>query len=115
MLGLAADLPLPFGAYGVREEATHHEVVVVSGATIWTGGPEGVIRDGALVVDGGKVAWVGPDGPELEAAVARLGSRTAELPQSLLQIINAGKRLVERRAKNEQFFGREGVEAKNVQ
>lgn len=61
---LAADVPeeygYPFGAYAM-DETPPQRTVVFRHATIWTCGPQGVIQDGAMGIEGGKVAWVAPD------------------------------------------------------
>jgi len=60
---LAADvpeaLPLPFGAYGFLEQPRQEDLVVTN-ATIWTAADAGVIEDGAMIVRGGKIEWIGP-------------------------------------------------------
>lgn len=61
---LAADVPeaygYPFGAYAM-EELPPQRTVILRHATIWTCGPEGVIEDGAMAIDGGKILWVMPE------------------------------------------------------
>ncbi len=54
-------LAVPLGAYGLDEPPAPQAVAVV-GATIWTCGPAGVIENGALLIDRGKIAWVGEAG-----------------------------------------------------
>jgi len=51
-------LPVPFGAYG-RYELPRAETLLISGATLWTSGPSGVIEDGALIVRDGKIVYAG--------------------------------------------------------
>ncbi len=53
------DISTPFGAFGLMAPPEQRTVAVIN-ATIWTSGPSGVIENGALLVSGGKVAWVGP-------------------------------------------------------
>ena len=74
------DLPTPFGAYGFYEMPAQEDLVVTN-ATIWTAGPEGIIENGAMVVRGGKIAWVG---------------KTADMPRSngRLKVIDAQGRHV---------------------
>lgn len=52
-------LPVPLGAYGWLEPP-RAETLLVTGATIWTSGDEGIIEDGALLVRGGKIVYAGP-------------------------------------------------------
>ncbi|CAG0953561.1 hypothetical protein PHYC_00334 [Phycisphaerales bacterium] len=54
-------LPTPFGPYGL-ESLPPQCTFVFTNATIWTNGPEGVIRGGTLVVSNGKIAGVFPTG-----------------------------------------------------
>ncbi len=51
------ELPTPFGAYGYLELPAQEDVIV-TGATIWTAGPEGIIENGSLVISGGKIIEV---------------------------------------------------------
>jgi imidazolonepropionase-like amidohydrolase len=54
-------LPTPFGAFGYFEQPTQETVAVV-GATIWTEGPQGIIENGTMIVQNGKITYVGPAG-----------------------------------------------------
>ncbi len=54
----AADLAVPFGAYG-RKGLPAQRTVLITGATIWTSGPAGRIDDGVLVVHDGKIVHAG--------------------------------------------------------
>ncbi|MBT8484265.1 MAG: amidohydrolase family protein, partial [Phycisphaerae bacterium] len=51
-------LPIPLGAYG-RTGTPEPETLLVRGATIWTAGPRGVIAEGDLLIEGGRIAAVG--------------------------------------------------------
>lgn len=51
------ELPTPFGAYGYLELPAREDVIV-TGATIWTAGPQGIIENGSLIVSGGKIIEV---------------------------------------------------------
>ncbi len=48
---------LPFGAYGYDGFPAQRDMLI-TGATIWTSGPRGIIENGTLWVRGGKVAGV---------------------------------------------------------
>ena len=52
-------LPTPLGGYGFAAlpEATAFAIV---GATLWTADEQGIVRDGAVVVQDGKIVYVGP-------------------------------------------------------
>ncbi|MHC4975483.1 MAG: amidohydrolase family protein [Planctomycetota bacterium] len=52
------DLPTPFGAYGFFELPEQEDVAVIN-ATIWTSGPRGIIENGAMIVEDGKISWIG--------------------------------------------------------
>jgi len=52
------EIPTPFGAYGTRGLPPIRDLVI-TGATLWTSGPGGVIENGALVIKGGKIVYAG--------------------------------------------------------
>lgn len=52
-------LPVPVSAFGALR-SPERERVAITGATIWTSGPGGVIADGTVLVEGGKIVFVGP-------------------------------------------------------
>lgn len=60
-------LPTPFGAFGLMERPAQPHALLISGATIWTSGPAGVIPQGDLLIVDGKVAAVGPTPIDLGA------------------------------------------------
>jgi imidazolonepropionase-like amidohydrolase len=49
----------PYGAFGRRQLPDRPALLLVTGATIWTSGPEGVIANGDLLVRDGQIAAVG--------------------------------------------------------
>ncbi len=57
--GIPEAVPFPLGARG-RFESPQAEHVRFEHATLWTCGPDGLIEDGCLIVEDGKIAWVGP-------------------------------------------------------
>jgi hypothetical protein len=59
----------PFGPY-MMMEVPAQEYVVFRNATIWTSGPQGIIEDGWMIVDGGKIKAIGGGKP----GVANLGN-----------------------------------------
>ena len=58
----AASFPVnfPLGAFGAKSIPTT-ETVFIHSATIWTCGEQGVIKNGALLIQNGKIAAVGKD------------------------------------------------------
>ncbi len=48
----------PFGAYGVKDRPDQ-ELVLVEGAVIWTSASIGVLQDASMLIDSGKIVWVG--------------------------------------------------------
>ncbi len=50
---------LPLGAYAVPRAPEPRSAAFVN-ATVWTSGPAGVIREGAVVVSEGRIVYVGP-------------------------------------------------------
>ncbi|MCB9838759.1 MAG: amidohydrolase family protein [Phycisphaeraceae bacterium] len=54
-------LVTPLGAYGLAEEReAAPRTIAVTGATLWTAGPDGIIEDATLLVSDGKVVYSGP-------------------------------------------------------
>lgn len=49
----------PLGAYGIAEPPRQQDVLV-RGGTIWTSGPAGNIENGDLLVEDGRIVYVGP-------------------------------------------------------
>ncbi len=59
---------LPLGAYAIKEYPKAERVAIIN-ATVWTSGPAGIIRDGAVLLSDGVIAYVGPG-----ASMPRFGS-----------------------------------------
>ncbi|TVQ33985.1 MAG: amidohydrolase [Phycisphaeraceae bacterium] len=72
--GVPDELPMPLGAYGLAA-APESEDLVITGATIWTAGPEGIIENGVMVVVDGKIAHIGGADSEFESPA---GARTID-------------------------------------
>jgi imidazolonepropionase-like amidohydrolase len=53
-----ADLVTPLGAYGVAAPAAPQSVLVTN-ATIWTCGPDGIVHGGSMLVRDGRIVQVG--------------------------------------------------------
>lgn len=51
----------PFGAYGREQLPEVQGLTAFQHATIWTSGPAGIIDDGTLLIDDGKIIAVGKD------------------------------------------------------
>lgn len=58
---IPAKLGLPLGPFAY-DGLPPQETVVITGATVWTCGPAGVIENGVVVISGGKIAAVGGTG-----------------------------------------------------
>lgn len=54
---------LPFGGYAVEGSDDAPKTVVLTGATVWTSGPRGIIENGWVVLSGGKIQSVGSGSP----------------------------------------------------
>jgi len=52
-------LAMPLGAYGTKDGPFSPAAVLVTDATIWTCGPDGIVENADLLVIGGKVVEVG--------------------------------------------------------
>lgn len=76
----------PFGPYA-RTELPPQETLIFRNATIWTSGPAGIIQNGAMMVSGGKILYVGgqDDLNDLLARI-RLASPPREIDASGLHI-----------------------------
>lgn len=57
--GVPEVLTLPFGAFG-RTAPAETEAVLFKGATVWTAGDAGIVEGAVVLIDGGKVRYVGP-------------------------------------------------------
>ncbi len=57
--GWRTPLPVPLGAFG-RLEPPRAERVLFRGATLWTCGPDGVVEDGDLLIEEGRIVYAGP-------------------------------------------------------
>ncbi|MBC7968084.1 MAG: amidohydrolase, partial [Fuerstia sp.] len=55
------EINYPLGAFGRKEPPAVSAAVAFVHATIWTCGPEGIIEDGTLVIDNGRIVAVGKD------------------------------------------------------
>ncbi len=55
------DVNYPLGAFGRELPPEEPRTILFRNATIWTAGPQGVLRDASLLVDGGRIAAVGRD------------------------------------------------------
>ncbi len=54
-------LVTPLGAYGLRADRdAAPATVAITGATMWTAGPDGIIEDAALLISDGKILYAGP-------------------------------------------------------
>jgi imidazolonepropionase-like amidohydrolase len=75
---------LPFGAYA-RSEPAGRGSVLIDNATLWTSGPRGIVRDGALLIIAGKVVFAGPRGelPQTEG-VPRIDARGKHVTPGLI-------------------------------
>ncbi|MEM9559003.1 MAG: amidohydrolase family protein [Planctomycetota bacterium] len=61
---IPADLGgFPFGPYAVTETPPASPMLI-TGATLWTSGPDGVVEDGFIFVNNGKVVFVGRAAPD---------------------------------------------------
>ncbi len=50
---------MPFGAYGLAELPAQ-EALLLTNATVWTSGPDGILEDAAVLIRDGKIEYVGP-------------------------------------------------------
>lgn len=74
---LVPDLPgLPFGAFA-SEGIPANDATVITGGTVWTSGPAGVIDDGTVVMIDGRIRWVGPTS-EVPDGVIPIGAYTID-------------------------------------
>ena len=52
------ELVYPLGAYGLSEQPAQQSVLITN-ATIWTSGPDGIIENGWMIVSDGKITSIG--------------------------------------------------------
>jgi imidazolonepropionase-like amidohydrolase len=55
------DVNYPLGAFGRELPPEEPRTILFRNATIWTAGPQGVLRDASLLIEGGRIAAVGRD------------------------------------------------------
>ncbi|QDV07186.1 imidazolonepropionase [Planctomycetes bacterium Poly30] len=62
-------LPVPFGAYG-RHGMPEARTVIFKGATVWTSADAGIVEGAVVVIEDGKIRYVGPAefAPKIEGA-----------------------------------------------
>lgn len=74
----------PFGPYAVAETPAVRPMLITN-ATIWTSGPEGVIENGFVFVNNGKIVFVGRSNPD--------GSISYTVPDGTQRVDAAGKHI----------------------
>ncbi len=57
--GAPEKLTVPFGAFG-RSEPSQSETVLFKGATVWTAAEAGIVEGAVVLIENGKVRYVGP-------------------------------------------------------
>ncbi|MCC6284791.1 MAG: amidohydrolase family protein [Phycisphaerales bacterium] len=73
LAGLPETYGYPFGAYALVEPPAQ-ESVLFTNVTLWTAGPAGIIKDGALLIGEGKVLYAGPG-----AGMPRVNTNTVRM------------------------------------
>ncbi|MFM9958240.1 MAG: amidohydrolase family protein [Phycisphaerales bacterium] len=58
LLNIPEALTTPFGAYGLSS-IPEQQTVLISNVTVWTNGADGIIENGAVLIEKGKIAAVG--------------------------------------------------------
>ncbi|MCC6671004.1 MAG: amidohydrolase family protein [Planctomycetes bacterium] len=85
----AADVPqdllLPLGAYGLPAPPPQ-DALLLEGATLWTSGPAGIVEDGVLIVEQGRVVYAGPraQAPPPPAGARRIDARGKHVSPGIL-------------------------------
>lgn len=69
-------IPVPMSAYGSMRPLVPERVAIV-GATVWTSGPAGILKDATVLVEDGKIKFVG-DKAGGDAAMAGKAWRTVD-------------------------------------
>jgi N-acetylglucosamine-6-phosphate deacetylase len=64
-----SEVNFPFGPFGRKAPPEQPKAVLFRNATIWTSGPQGRLENADLLIEGGKVAAVGPGLAQPEGAV----------------------------------------------
>lgn len=67
LVGIPEALTVPFGAYGLAAVPAQ-ESVLIKDATVWTNGPDGVIKKASVHIAGGKVRAVGASPLKIDPA-----------------------------------------------
>jgi len=71
------ELIYPLGPYGLAERAQPQDVLITN-ATIWTSGPDGIIENGWMLVRDGKIAQIG----EGDISTHPIGGSGADAPRT---------------------------------
>ena len=73
-----ADLNLPLGEYGL-ESPPASVAVLITNATIWTCGPQGIIENGAIGIRLGRIEFISTNAADIDKFKAKVAQRDEEL------------------------------------
>ncbi|MEI8213970.1 MAG: amidohydrolase family protein [Planctomycetota bacterium] len=72
---ILSTLRYPFGSYGREALPEQPELFVIQNTTLWTSGPQGILREADMIVRRGKIEAIGVDLPVPAGATVIDGSR----------------------------------------
>jgi len=84
-LAIEAILPTPLGGYGMISQPKQRDFAIVGG-TLWTGDGRGKLRNGAIYVKDGKIAFSGPaaDMPELPEGTQTIDAKGKHITTGII-------------------------------
>jgi imidazolonepropionase-like amidohydrolase len=76
-------LPTPFGPFGMLTQPAQ-ETILFTNATVWTLGAQGTLENACVLVQGGRIAYVGKDVPSTPAGTITIDAKGKHLTPGII-------------------------------